>query len=114
MSAKAIPERSSMKQPIQLIPLALLVAAVGSTLLSWAPRADAWASANRMGGRTEHTPGDTAHENRWEAQVAVLLAPSVTLKVLVVTPTGKLAPEARPAVWVVLAPEQLSVPNGVL
>ena len=33
-----------------------------------------------------------------KAQVAVLLAPSVTLNVLVVTPTGNEAPEAKPAV----------------
>ena len=45
--------------------LALIVAAVGATLVSWAPRADAWASANRFGGATAHTAGDTAHENRW-------------------------------------------------
>ena len=48
------------------------------------------------------------------AQVAVLLAPSVTLNVLVVTPTGNDAPEAKPAVWIVLGPEQLSVPTGVV
>ncbi len=49
-----------------------------------------------------------------KAQVALLLAPSVTLKVFVVTPTGKVAPDARPDVWVVVWPEQLSVPTGVM
>ena len=49
-----------------------------------------------------------------KAQVAVLLAPSVTLNVLVVTPTGNDAPEAEPEVWIVLWPEQLSVPAGVV
>ena len=33
-----------------------------------------------------------------KAQVAVLLAPSVTMNVLVVTPTGNDAPEANPEV----------------
>ena len=46
-------------------------------------------------------------------QVAVLPATSVTLKVLVVTPTGKEAPLARPAVWAVVCPAQLSAPTGV-
>ena len=54
----------SERHPMKLAPLALLLAAVGSALVSWAPPVGAWASANRMGGRTEHTPGDTAHENR--------------------------------------------------
>ena len=48
------------------------------------------------------------------AQVAVLLAPSVTLKVFVVVPTGNEAPEARPAIWSVVGLEQLSVPEGVV
>ena len=48
------------------------------------------------------------------AQVAVLLAASVARKVLVVTPTGKLEPLANPAVWVVVAPAQLSVPTGAV
>ena len=65
MSAQPTPERPSMKQPMKHATLALLVAAVGSALLGWAPRADAWASANRFGGATAHAPGDTAHENRW-------------------------------------------------
>ncbi len=47
-----------------------------------------------------------------KAQVALLLAPSVTLKVFVVTPTGNVAPEARPVIRVVVWPEQLSVPTG--
>ena len=41
-------------------------------------------------------------------------AASVTLKVLVVVPTGKIEPEAKPAVCVVVAPEQLSVPTGLV
>ena len=48
-----------------------------------------------------------------KAQVEVLFAASVTLKVLVVTPTANDDPEAKPAVWIVLWPEQLSVPDGV-
>ena len=47
-------------------------------------------------------------------QVAVLPLASVTRKTLVVTPTGKLEPLARPAVCVVLLPAQLSEPTGVL
>ena len=43
----------------------LIVAALGGALTAWSPDAAAWASANRFGGRTAHTPGDTAHENRW-------------------------------------------------
>ena len=49
-----------------------------------------------------------------KAQVAVLLAPSVALKVFVVTPTGKLAPEAKPDVWMVVTIGQLSVPTGAI
>ena len=37
---------------------------------------------------------------------------SVTTKVLVVTPRGKFEPDAKPAVCVVVAPAQLSVPTG--
>jgi hypothetical protein len=47
-------------------------------------------------------------------QVAVFPAPSVTTNVLVVTPTGKAAPLASPAVCVVVAPVQLSVPTGAV
>lgn len=43
----------------------LVAAALGSALVTWAPPAAAWASANRMGGATQHSPGETAHENRW-------------------------------------------------
>ncbi len=46
-------------------------------------------------------------------QFAVCRLPAVTTKVLVVVPTGKVAPLARPAVCAVLAPEQLSAPTGV-
>ena len=49
-----------------------------------------------------------------KAHVAVLPAPSVTLKLFVVTPTGNEAPEAEPDVWIVVGLEQLSVPTGVL
>ena len=45
-------------------------------------------------------------------QVAVLPAASVTTNVFVVVPTGKVAPLARPAVWAVVCPGQLSVPIG--
>ena len=48
-----------------------------------------------------------------KAQVAVLLAPSVTLKVFVVVPTGNEDPEGKPEVWIVVGLEQLSVPTGV-
>ena len=47
-------------------------------------------------------------------QLAVLPAASVTKNVLVVTPTGNVAPLARPAVCVVVWPGQLSVPAGVV
>jgi hypothetical protein len=47
-------------------------------------------------------------------QEAVKPAASVTTNVLVVVPTGKVAPDAKPVVWVVVAPEQLSVPTGVV
>ncbi len=56
MSAQPTPERPSMKQPMKHATLALLVAAVGGALLGWAPRADAWASANRFGGATPTPP----------------------------------------------------------
>lgn len=45
---------------------------------------------------------------------AVLPVASVTANVCVVTPMGKLLPEASPAVRAVLAPGQLSVPTGVV
>ena len=38
---------------------ALLAAAL------WASEANAWASANRFGGATQHSWGETSHENRW-------------------------------------------------
>ena len=47
-------------------------------------------------------------------QVAELPEASVTRKVLVVTPTGNEAPLARPAVCVVVAPGQLSVPTSAV
>ena len=47
-------------------------------------------------------------------QVVELPEASTTLKVLIVVPTGKVAPDARPAVLVVVAPEQLSVPTGAV
>ena len=47
-------------------------------------------------------------------QEAVKPAASVTRKVLVVVPTGNVAPEAKPAVCVVIALGQLSVPTGVV
>jgi hypothetical protein len=47
-------------------------------------------------------------------QLAVWLLAAVTVKVLVVVPTGKLLPLAKPAVRAVLAPEQLSVPTGAV
>lgn len=46
-------------------------------------------------------------------QVAVLPAASVALKVLVVTPTGKLAPLAKPAVWVTTG-VQLSIADAAV
>ncbi len=39
---------------------------------------------------------------------------AVTSKVFVVVPTGKAAPEAKPAVCAVVAPEQLSLPTGAV
>ena len=45
-------------------------------------------------------------------QVAVLPAASVTLKVLIVTPTGKAEPLGSPAVCTVVAPGHASVPTG--
>ena len=45
-------------------------------------------------------------------QLAVAALAAVTVKVFVVRPTGKIAPEARPAVCAVVAPGQLSVPVG--
>ena len=47
-------------------------------------------------------------------QVAVLPEASVTKKVFVVVPTGKTLPEGSPAVWVVVAPAQLSAPIGAV
>ena len=45
-------------------------------------------------------------------QTAVFPAASDTLKVLVVVPTGNAEPGGKPAVCVVVAPGQLSVPTG--
>src|SRR5438046_10590303 len=47
-----------------------------------------------------------------ELHVAVWAAASLTTNVLVVTPTGNNEPLARPAVWTVLEPGQLSVPRS--
>ena len=47
-------------------------------------------------------------------QLAELFDASVTLKIFVVVPVGKLAALERPAVCVVVCPEQLSVPIGVV
>lgn len=47
-------------------------------------------------------------------QVAVFPETSVTRKVLVVVPTGKVAPLPKPAICAVVAPPQLSVPIGVV
>ena len=47
-------------------------------------------------------------------QVAELPDASVTRKVLVVTPSGKLPPEANPVVCTVIGPEQLSAPTGAV
>jgi len=47
-------------------------------------------------------------------QLFVLPAASVTLNVFVVVPTGNVVPLANPAVCVVAAPVQLSVPTGVV
>ena len=47
-------------------------------------------------------------------QVVVVPEASVTRKVFVVTPTGKVAPLARPTICVVVAPGQLSVPTGAV
>ena len=47
-------------------------------------------------------------------QLAVLPNPSVTKKVFVVVPTGNVAPDANPAICVVIDPRQLSVPIGAL
>ena len=46
-------------------------------------------------------------------QDAVLPLPSVARHVLVVTPSGYVAPLARPPVWVTELTEQLSVAVGV-
>jgi len=46
--------------------------------------------------------------------VAVFPVASVTLNVLVVTPTGNVEPLGRPLVCVVVWPEQLSVPTGAV
>ena len=58
--------------------------------------------------------GGTAFTVTSKEQEAVLPEASVTLKVLVVVPMGKVVPLAWPAVWVVTAPEQLSVPTGTV
>ena len=47
-------------------------------------------------------------------QVLVIPPASVTLKVFVVVPTGKVAPLAKPPVCVVVEPAQLSVPTGAV
>src|ERR1041384_1388429 len=45
---------------------------------------------------------------------AVSPTPSVTRNVLVVLPTGKNEPLARPAICVVVAPPQISAPTGAV
>ncbi|SRX75318.1 hypothetical protein AEQU3_02312 [Aequorivita antarctica] len=47
-------------------------------------------------------------------QLAVFPDASVVTNVLVVVPTGKVLPLARPAVWAVVDPGQLSVPTGAV
>ena len=47
-------------------------------------------------------------------QMAACPLAAFTLKVFVVVPTGKLAPEGKPTVCEVEAPGQLSVPTGVI
>ena len=47
-------------------------------------------------------------------QAAVLPEPSVTVKLFEVVPERKLDPLAKPAVCVVVAPAQLSVPTGAV
>ncbi len=47
-------------------------------------------------------------------QVAVFPEASVTMNVLVVSPTGKDDPDAKPAVCAVLDPEHKSVPVGAV
>ena len=47
-------------------------------------------------------------------QLVLLPEASVARKVLVVVPTGKLAPLAKPAIWVVVGLGQLSVPRGAV
>ena len=47
-------------------------------------------------------------------QVAVLFDASETWKIFVVVPVAKLAPLERPAVWIEVCPEQLSVPVGTV
>ena len=49
-----------------------------------------------------------------KAHVLVLPAASVTLNILVVTPTGNAPPAAMPAVCIVFGLGQLSVPTGVV
>ena len=46
--------------------------------------------------------------------VSVLPALSVATKVTIVVPTGNTDPDCKPAVIMVVVPEQLSVPTGVL
>jgi len=52
--------------------------------------------------------------NTVKEQTAVAPSESVTLKVLVVNPIGKVLPEGRPAICVVTAPLQLSDPVGAV
>ena len=63
-------------------------------------------------GQPEITGASVSVTVTVKLQLLWLPEASVTVKVFVVTPAGNVAPEARPAVWVVMAPGQKSVPVG--
>ncbi len=67
-----------------------------------------------LAGQSESTGASVSVMVTVKLQEAVFPEASVTRKVLVVTPTGKLDPLASPVICVVEAPEQTSVPTGAV
>lgn len=61
----------------------------------------------RLGGSMSFTVTENAQEAVWPLA-------AVAVKVLIVMPSGKMALEESPVVWVVDTPGQLSVPSGTV
>ena len=124
-----LPARSLAVIVITVIPVPTKVPATGACVTTMLPVAvqlsetvtaitgtGAWhpAPALTIGGAGKVITGLTLSLTvTVKEQVVILPLPSVTRKVFVVVPTGKVEPLASPAVRTVVLPEQLSVPTGV-